>query len=86
VIFRSDDNGTVQGVVAAGLGAALVPRLTVDESDPSVAVIDLGGRVPDRMIGIAWHRDRFRSEAAEAFVVEAQALCAELATEAPAAA
>jgi DNA-binding transcriptional LysR family regulator len=86
VIFRSDDNGTVQGVVAAGLGAALVPRLTVDETDPSVAVIDLGGRVPDRIIGIAWHRDRFRSEAAESFVAEAQILCAELAAEAPAAA
>jgi len=86
VIFRSDDNGTVQGVVAAGLGVALVPRLTVDETDPSVAVIDLGGRVPDRMIGIAWHRDRFRTQAAEAFVAEAQALCAELAAEKPAAA
>jgi DNA-binding transcriptional LysR family regulator len=86
VIFRSDDNGTVQGVVAAGLGVALVPRLTVDESDPSVAVIDLGGRVPDRMIGIAWHRDRFRTQAAEAFVAEAQALCAELAAEKPVAA
>lgn len=86
VIFRSDDNGTVQGVVAAGLGAALVPRLTVDETDPSVAVIDLGGRVPDRMIGIAWHRDRFRTQAAEAFVAAAQTLCAELAAEKPVAA
>jgi DNA-binding transcriptional LysR family regulator len=86
VIFRSDDNGTVQGVVAAGLGVALVPRLTVDETDPAVAVVDLGGRVPDRLIGIAWHRDRFRTHAAEAFSAEAQALCAELATEAPAAA
>jgi DNA-binding transcriptional LysR family regulator len=86
VIFRSDDNGTVQGVVAAGLGAALVPRLTVDESDPSVAVIDLGARVPDRMIGIAWHRDRFRTEAAHAFVDEAQRLCAELSAAKPVAA
>jgi DNA-binding transcriptional LysR family regulator len=86
VIFRSDDNGTVQGVVAAGLGAALVPRLTVDESDREVAVVDLGGRVPDRIIGIAWHRDRLRTQAGEAFVAEAQALCAELAAEAPAAA
>jgi DNA-binding transcriptional LysR family regulator len=86
VIFRSDDNGTVQGVVAAGLGVALVPRLTVDESDRDVAVVDLGGRVPDRIIGIAWHRDRFRTQAAEAFVGEAQALCAELAAENPAAA
>jgi DNA-binding transcriptional LysR family regulator len=86
VIFRSDDNGTVQGVVAAGLGVALVPRLTVDESDPAVSVVDLGGRVPDRLIGIAWHRDRFRTQAADAFVAEAQALCAELATAKPRAA
>jgi molybdate transport repressor ModE-like protein len=86
VIFRSDDNGTVQGVVAAGLGVALVPRLTVDESDPAVAVVDLGGRVPDRLIGIAWHRDRFRTHAAEAFSAEAQALCVELAAEKPVAA
>jgi DNA-binding transcriptional LysR family regulator len=86
VIFRSDDNGTVQGVVAAGLGVALVPRLTVDETDRDVAVIDLGGRVPDRIIGIAWHRDRFRTEAAQAFVSEAQALCAELSAAKPAAA
>ncbi len=86
VIFRSDDNGTVQGVVAAGLGVALVPRLTVDESDPAVAVVDLGGRVPDRLIGIAWHRDRFRTQAAEAFVAEAQTLCGELAAEKPVAA
>jgi DNA-binding transcriptional LysR family regulator len=86
VIFRSDDNGTVQGVVAAGLGAALVPRLTVDETDPGVVVMDLGGRVPDRMIGIAWHRDRFRTEAAESFIAEAQALCAELSAAKPVAA
>jgi DNA-binding transcriptional LysR family regulator len=86
VIFRSDDNGTVQGVVAAGLGVALVPRLTVDETDRDVAVVGLGGRVPDRIIGLAWHRDRFRTEAAEAFVAEAQTLCAELATAKPAAA
>jgi DNA-binding transcriptional LysR family regulator len=86
VIFKSDDNGTVQGVVAAGLGVALVPRLTVDETDRDVAVVDLGGRVPDRIIGIAWHRDRFRTQAAEAFVAEAQALCAELSGAAPAAA
>jgi DNA-binding transcriptional LysR family regulator len=63
-----------------------VPRLTVDESDPSVAVIDLGARVPDRMIGIAWHRDRFRTEAANAFVDEAQRVCAELVTTKPVAA
>jgi molybdate transport repressor ModE-like protein len=86
VTFRSDDNGTVQGVVAAGLGVALVPRLTVDETDAHVAVIDLVGRVPDRIIGVAWHRDRFRTQAAEAFAAEAHTLCAELSAGKPVAA
>ena len=30
IVFRSDDNGTIQELVAAGVGAALVPLLTVD--------------------------------------------------------
>jgi DNA-binding transcriptional LysR family regulator len=68
IAFRSDDNGTVQGLVAAGVGIAIVPRLTVDETDPAIEVVDLGDRVPPRLIGIAWHRDRRRTHAAEAFV------------------
>jgi DNA-binding transcriptional LysR family regulator len=75
VVFRSDDNYTVQGMVAAGLGAALAPLLTVDPSDDRIAVVDLGDRVPGRLIGIAWHRDRLRTPAATAFVGAAQSLC-----------
>jgi len=85
VVFRSDDNGTVQGLVAADVGVALVPRLTVDESDERIAVIDLGDRVPPRLIGIAWHRDRHRTQAARAFVNAARALCREFEREAAAA-
>jgi DNA-binding transcriptional LysR family regulator len=76
--FRSDDNATLQAMVAAGMGVALVPRLAVNESDDQVAVIDLGGRLPPRLIGLAWHRDRYRSPAALAFVEVALELCAEL--------
>ena len=36
-VFRSNDNPTIQGFVAAGLGYAVMPRLTVDEDDPQVA-------------------------------------------------
>jgi DNA-binding transcriptional LysR family regulator len=74
IAFRSDDNGTVQGLVAAGVGIAIVPRLTVDESDSTVEVVDLGERVPPRLIGIAWHRDRRRTRAAEAFVEFARSI------------
>jgi DNA-binding transcriptional LysR family regulator len=85
IVFRSDNNGTVQGLVGAGIGVSVAPRLTVEEEDPSVAVIDLGSRIPPRVIGLAWHRDRHRSPAAEAFVETAVGVCSELA-EAPAAA
>ena len=33
-VFRSDNNGTVQGLVGAGVGISVSPRLTVDEDDP----------------------------------------------------
>jgi DNA-binding transcriptional LysR family regulator len=85
VVFRSDNNGTVQGLVGAGVGLALSPRLTVDEDDPSVAVIDLHGRVPPRVIGLVWHADRHRSAAAEAFVESAMSVCRELSEESAAA-
>jgi DNA-binding transcriptional LysR family regulator len=76
IVFRSDHNETVQGIAAAGMGVALVPRLTVDASDRRVAVIDLGDRVPPRQIALAWHRDRRQTPAAQAFVEAARRLCA----------
>jgi DNA-binding transcriptional LysR family regulator len=72
IVFRSDDNGTVQGLVAAGVGIGVMPLLAVDHADESIEVVDLGDRVPPRLIGIAWHRDRRRTRAAEAFVELAQ--------------
>jgi DNA-binding transcriptional LysR family regulator len=78
VVFRSDDNGTVQGLVGAGVGNALVPRLAiVDPNDPRVVIRDIDGRVPQRLIGIAWHRDRYRTAASRAFVDLAQEVCSE---------
>jgi DNA-binding transcriptional LysR family regulator len=84
-VFRSDNNGTVQGLVGAGVGVSVSPRLTVDEDDPSVAMVDLQGRIPPRVIGLVWHRDRHRSAAAEEFVATAVDVCRELSAE-PAAA
>jgi DNA-binding transcriptional LysR family regulator len=77
-VFRSDDNGTLQGLVAAGVGMAVMPRLTVEPNDEKVRIIELGQRMQPRLIGVAWHRDRYRSPAARAFVETAQAVCAEL--------
>lgn len=67
VVFRSDDSGIVQGLVGAGVGYALVPRLTADQSDPEIATLDVRG-IPPREIAFAWHADRRLSRAASAFV------------------
>jgi DNA-binding transcriptional LysR family regulator len=72
--FRSNDNPTVQGLVAAGIANAVMPRLTVDEADTRVAVRDLDDLVPARVIAIARHRDRYHSPASRAFVETAQAV------------
>jgi DNA-binding transcriptional LysR family regulator len=37
--FRTNDNGALQAMVAAGMGAAIMPLLAVDESDSSVRVM-----------------------------------------------
>ena len=84
-VFRSDNNGTVQGLVGAGVGISVSPRLTVDEDDPSIAVIDLRGRIEPRVIGLVWHSDRHRSRACGAFVESAVEVCGDIAAE-PAAA
>ena len=78
VAFRSDDNGTVQGLVGAGFGAALVPQLTVDPHDDRVSVLELEPQIPRRRVALAWHRDRHRSPAARAFSELAAEVCAEV--------
>ncbi len=76
--FRTDDNGTIQGLVAAGFGAALVPLLAVSPGDERVKVLALEPRVPDRVISVVWHRDRHRAPAARAFVEIARGVSAEV--------
>ena len=78
VAFRSDDNGTVQNLVAAGLGVALVARLTVDETDPRIRIVAVDPPLPPRRIALAWHRDRHRTPAARAFVELAAEVCRDL--------
>ena len=75
--FRSDHNGTVQALVGAGFGAALMPRLTINANDESVTLVELAN-VPPRLIAMSWHRDRHRGPAARAFVDLAREVAAEL--------
>ena len=83
-VFQSDHNQTVQALVAAGVGLALVPGLTMDPQDESTVILE-APKVPPRVIALAWHRDRYRPPAARSFVETAQAVSAELSSEAVAA-
>jgi DNA-binding transcriptional LysR family regulator len=78
IVFRSDDNGTLAGLVAEGLGVAVVPQLVVNPRNPAYVALPFGNRIPPRHLAIVWHRDRFRSAAAEAFVELAMSLASEL--------
>jgi molybdate transport repressor ModE-like protein len=76
--FRIDDNETLVGLVAAGLGAALVPRLTVDSARKDVVQLEITAKLPPRLIAIAWHRDRKLAHAAADLVEIARELCGEV--------
>jgi len=68
IVFRSDDNGTLIGLVAEGLGYAVVPQLVVNPRNPAYVALPFGNRIPPRHLGIVWHRDRYKSAAADAFI------------------
>jgi DNA-binding transcriptional LysR family regulator len=50
VTFESDDYETVQGLVAAGVGVALIPRLALTRLHPGIVVRALAPRSPVRRV------------------------------------
>ena len=44
-VFRSDENGVVQGLARAGIGVAVIPRLAVDPNDEAVRITNLSPRI-----------------------------------------
>src|ERR1700761_4868287 len=53
VTFESDDYETVQGLVAAGVGVALIPRLALTRLHPDIVVRSLKPASPVRNVGAA---------------------------------
>jgi DNA-binding transcriptional LysR family regulator len=56
VTFESDDYETVQGLVAAGVGVALIPRLALTRVHPGIVVRALAPRSPVRRVVAATSR------------------------------
>jgi DNA-binding transcriptional LysR family regulator len=53
VTFESDDYETIQGLVAAGVGVALIPRLALTRVHPEIVVRELAPRSPARKVTAA---------------------------------
>ena len=68
VTFESDDYETVQGLVAAGVGVALIPRLALTHVHPGIVVRGLAPKSPIRRVVAATLGARGVSPAAESMI------------------
>jgi len=68
VAFNSDDYFAIQGFVAAGMGASLIPDLALISVREDIVVRSLGARPPVRVIWAATVRDSYRSPAKQAML------------------
>ena len=75
ITHRSDDNGTLVGLVAAGEGIALVPRLVADAAPADVVTLEIDEALPPRRIALAWRDDRLLPAAREDFAAVVGEAC-----------
>ena len=76
-VLQAETGSGVQGLVAAGLGAAIVPRVAADERRAETEVVDLAdGVVTPRSIAAVWSRIQPLTRDAAAFVDAARSACA----------
>jgi DNA-binding transcriptional LysR family regulator len=68
VAFESDDYFTVQGLVAAGVGVALIPELALSSVRDDIAIRALSPRSPERLVIAATPTGVARPPAADAML------------------
>jgi LysR family transcriptional regulator, transcription activator of glutamate synthase operon len=84
VAFEGDDVATLRGMIAVGLGVAVLPRARTydggvdDSGDAWLRYIPLAGTGASRMLGLVWRDDRWSSPAVTAFRDAVLALVPEL--------
>jgi DNA-binding transcriptional LysR family regulator len=83
VTFESDDYETVQGLVAAGVGVALIPRLALTHVHPGIVVRALAPRSPARKVTAATTGGRGVAPAAHAMIAILREVAERYATEEP---
>jgi molybdate transport repressor ModE-like protein len=68
VAFESDDHNVLVGLVASGVGVALLPDLALRTPHPGVEIRPVSGSAPMRRIHAAVSADAYRSPATEAMI------------------
>jgi DNA-binding transcriptional LysR family regulator len=68
VTFNSDDYFAIQGFVAAGMGASLIPDLALISVRDDIVIRSLGKRPPVRVLWAATLKDSYCSPARQAMV------------------
>jgi DNA-binding transcriptional LysR family regulator len=75
-VFRSQDNGAVQGMVRSRMGRAVMPLLAVDPDDPGIRVLALDPPIASRTIQLTRRLGRTLPPAADRFAAIAREVCA----------
>ena len=68
VVYRTDDSGTLLGLVRAGATAALLPELLVESDAHGLVARSLGSPQLYRRIGMAWRREQPPTDTGAEFV------------------
>lgn len=84
VVMRTNDRTVVEGLVAAGVGVALMPQITVPDVRPDIAIRNLHSDTLRRKVRIALPAKRYRSPATEAMIGVIKEICAQVDAEATA--
>jgi DNA-binding transcriptional LysR family regulator len=82
IVLRTDDRMAVEGLVAAGVGVALIPQLTLPTVRPDVAVRPVDSPVLFRRVSAALSQGGYRAPAATAMVEVLEEVSADLVAEA----
>lgn len=66
-VFRSQDNGAVQGMVRSGMGRAIMPLLAIDPDDPGISVLPLQPPIQPRTMQLTRRAGRSLPPVADRF-------------------
>jgi DNA-binding transcriptional LysR family regulator len=75
-VYRADSIQTIEGLIAAGLGSAVMPRLATELMSPEVEIVELGSlNLPSRSVAVVRLGDKLDDRRTSKFVETACLVC-----------